>query len=132
MYHLPKSLQLLQINVEVFIGREEWIETLLLYQMIGQPSEPVTRMRREGDLLLAQVEEDVSGSDAEDDTLDVDHARVAHLDNSKNSFKLTERIFFKQAADVEIYHLRKNLNVDSNIGIRLAEIRLLQSYTVKV
>jgi hypothetical protein len=79
---------LLQINIEIFIGREEWIEVLLLDQMIGQPSEPVTRMRWEGDLLLAQVEEYVSGSDAKDDTLDVDHAWVTILKNYKTYFRL--------------------------------------------
>ena len=85
-FYLSKSFQLLQINVEVFIGREKRIKVLLLDQMIGQSSEPVTWMRWEWDLLFAQVEEDVSGSDAEDHPFDVDHARVAHLEDKKNGF----------------------------------------------
>jgi len=79
------SFQSFQVKSNVLVRRKERIEGLLLDQMVGQTPEPIAGMRREGDLLFAEVEEDVGGRHPEQHALDVEHAWVASLEEIRHS-----------------------------------------------
>ena len=60
--------QLLHVQIDLLVGWVERVETPLLQQVTGQSPESIPGPRGKGDLLLAQVEQDVGRSDPKGQT----------------------------------------------------------------
>ena len=67
---------LLDVEVNILAWRIERVETALLEDMRSQTAHSISGARREGDLLLAEVEEDVSGGEGEPEAGDVEDGGV--------------------------------------------------------